>query len=153
MPQWSNYKPTCLEGSCLQLLGNHEERQFSFLTFLVYSIQKCINQINHLLKENINNNRSVSVYLGSFTDYKLRTRVIRGLGYLVCFPQTPIKTFLAPLKHILWVVILQFSNHFNRYLALNLMSRKPEKCEEVGTYYLFQRQVIWSMQFLSNDSE
>lgn len=48
-------------------------------------------------KETVHNGRSVSsTRLGSFTDYKLRTRVIiRGLGYFVCFPQTPMKTFLT----------------------------------------------------------
>lgn len=59
------------------------------LMFSGCSFQKRVSQTNHCLKKNINNDRSVSsAHRGRLADYKLGTRIMRGLGCFIHLPKT-----------------------------------------------------------------
>lgn len=80
-----------------------------------------------------------------------------GLLSMVCMSigsqMTPVKNYLVSQKHVWSFYFTVFNSLLNSHLAFDLISRKSEKPHEVGKYYLLYRQVIWRMQFLSNDSE
>lgn len=92
---WSNQKPNPIKVPGCNCQEN-EERQ---LSFNIPTLQH-----SECLWKNINSDRSVTVHLDSFPNYTLRRKIIRGSGYLVCFPKTLFKN-----TWLLYSVFYEFS--------------------------------------------